>query len=265
MEKYQNAMKRLGVFFGILVLVWVASTITWFAPVFHLIRGAMYWVSTGAAQAASRIFAEEDSLANQLRICEVERAEQGKRAAMLAQAADEASQWRELFLYSEREAPASIAARVIARGALASSDVVIDRGADAGIRSGSAVAVGEGHFFGTILAVSATESIVRLSEDPRSAIPAQIFGLEKTIGIVEGNDGAVLTMKYIPQDATIAVGDSVVTSGLGGAIVPGLLLGTVTEISHEPSAPFMTATITPLFDARAWTVVAVSPRVEPAL
>jgi rod shape-determining protein MreC len=66
-------------------------------------------------------------------------------------------------------------------------------------------------------------------------------------------------MQFIPQDTTITVGDVVITSGLGGKIPEGLILGTVQSIQAEPSAPFLTATILPVHDPREWTSVIVLP------
>lgn len=264
-ERVQETAKRVAAFFGILLLLWALSTISWFAPFFHTLQGAAYWASSGVAQTFSRIFANEESLANQLSACTTMLSDQAVRAASLATAADEVAQWRAVFEYTDREEVKGIAARIIARGDLASSNVLIDRGESDGVQIGAAIVIGQGELFGTVKNVSSTQSLVQLSEDPESAIPAEIFGQKKTIGLVEGNEGAVLTMRYIPQEAAITVGDSVVTSGLGGKIPRGLLIGTVTEISTEPSAPFLSATVTPVHDARSWTSVLVMPYAAPEL
>lgn len=264
-ERARETARRIAAFFGILLLLWMLSTISWFAPLFHTLQGATYWASSGVAQIFSRLFANEESLTHQLDICTERLSDQTVRATSLATAADEVEQWRALFAYTEREHKTGIAARIIARGDLASSNVRIDRGSTDGVKIGAAIVIGQGELFGTVKDVSATQALVQLAEDPESTIPAEVLGQQKTIGLVEGNDGAVLTMRYIPQEASIVVGDSVVTSGLGGKIPHGLFIGTVTEVSAEPSAPFLSATITPLHDARAWTSVLVMPYESEAL
>lgn len=262
-DKTREIAKWLVTFFGLLGVLWFLSTISWLSPVFRGIQSGLYATATSIEQIFTRIFASEESLTRQLTTCKDQLAEQSTRATALASADDEAAQWRSLFGYTSSGNIPGVPSRVIARGSFASSDILIDKGSNDSIAIGSAVVIGNGQLFGVVTKVDATQSIIRLIEDAQSAIPAQVLGQDKTIGLVTGNEGAALTMEYIPQDVKLSVGDGVLTSGLGGTIPAGLFIGTVTEVSQDLSEPFQSATITPSHDARAWTVVLVLPVASP--
>jgi rod shape-determining protein MreC len=55
-------------------------------------------------------------------------------------------------------------------------------------------------------------------------------------------------MKYIPQETPIEVGEVVLTSGLGGFIPKGLVIGQVTEVDKRDYALFQVATVRPAVD-----------------
>lgn len=261
-EKTKKIAQRLAVFFGTLAALWFLSTISWFAPAIHMVQSTLYAVSSAAAQTFSRIFASEESITRQRDLCLSQLAEQSSRAAVLIASADEVEEWRQLLGYENRITRDGIAARIISRGAIASSMIVLDRGIDDGVQIGAAVIVNNGLLIGSIATVGKFQSTVRLIEDPQSAIPATILGQQRTIGLITGNEGAVVSMNYIPQDAGITLGDSVVTSGLGGKIPEGLFLGIVTAVTTEQNAPFVVATVTPVHDSRDSMAVLVLPYAE---
>lgn len=264
-EKTRNAARRLAMFFGALVVIGMLSRIPWIAETLHVVQGGMYAAAHSVARIAARVFANEESTVHQLEACTEQLANQVTRNTALASAEDEVSQWRQIFAYERQTEREEIAARIIARGSLASSDVIIDRGAAHGVVEGNAVVIGDGFLLGTIIDVREWQATVRLIEDPRSAITATIFGQQKTIGLVVGNEGALLTLQYVPQSARISAGDTVVTSGLGGNIPEGLLIGVVETVTTEESAPFVTATVSPIHDPRTWNVVLVVQNTSPEL
>jgi rod shape-determining protein MreC len=256
-ERAQNAAKRFGAFLGAVFVLWLLSHISWVATSAHVVQGGVYSVAHSVAQFATRLFANEEDAMQRLAVCTDLLADQAARNAQLASAENEVAQWRQIFTYQRAHERNEVSARIIARGALASSDVLLDRGERDGIAVGDAVVIGSGFLLGTVVEIGETESRVRLIEDPQSAVTATIYGQEKTIGLVVGNEGAVLTLEYVPQQTVISVGDSVVTSGLGGNIPEGLLIGIIESVTTEESAPFVTATISPIHDPRTWNVVLV--------
>jgi rod shape-determining protein MreC len=55
-------------------------------------------------------------------------------------------------------------------------------------------------------------------------------------------------MEYIPQEESINVGEIVLTSGLGGFVPKGLVVGQVTEVQQVDYALFQTAIVRPVVD-----------------
>lgn len=257
-EKYHLHVKRFAVFILIIVMLWASARIPVVSEAVQKVQGITFAVTNTVANMTARIFVNEESVTHVLHTCTETLAEQVSRNALLVSAEDEVSQWRQLFAYERRNTEDNtLAARILARGALASSNIIIDRGRHDGIQEGNAVVIGEGYILGSVITVEEFQSTVRLIEDPKSSIAVTIMGQDKTLGLAVGNEGAVLSLQYVPQDATIAIGDTVVTSGLGGNIPEGLLVGIVSAVTTEESAPFVTATIAPIHDPRAWNVVLV--------
>lgn len=258
-DKAQTIAKRLMVFFFSLGVLWGLSYVPFVAPAFHAAQGTIYNVSSTLGRAISRLFAREDSLSSQLALCTERLTQTTVLAAQAEQASSEVSQWQQVVGYEQRTSLHGVAAHIIARGETPASTVIIDRGANDGIAEGSAVVIGNGILYGTVVSLEDTQALVRVTEDSNSALSATIQGTTKTMGLVVGQEGAALEMQYIPQDTAITAGDVVVTSGLGGKIPEGLILGTVQSVQAEPSAPFLTATILPVHDPREWTAVVVLP------
>lgn len=264
-DRARAVAKRIGIFFGVVVLLWVSSFLPVISTFFHAVEGTTYQAGSLLGRATSRLFANEDSLSAQLSLC-TDRLEASTILAASSEAnAREVEEWRTLIGYISRTNTKGIAARIVARDTPEASVVTIDRGSNDGVSAGAAVVIGDGALFGIVDAISTTSATVRLTEDPKSAIPAAILGKQKTIGLVTGQEGALLSMAYIPQDTLLSVNDIVVTSGLGGSLAQGIVIGTVTNIVATPSAPFITATISPVHDAREWTTVLVLPYPENTL
>ncbi len=264
-DRIRVRTKRIGIFFGVLVLVWLLSHTTAGANVFHGIQERLYRAGAAIGRVTSRMFTSEDSLSAQLNICT------NRLGAAVAQSADafayqrETTEWRALVHYKERTAQQGVAAHIIARDTPEEAIVTINRGSQDGIGEGAAVVVGDGMLFGVIDTVTETSSTVRLTAHAASAIPGAILGTETTIGLVIGKEGVLLSMEYIPQSTVLATHDIVVTSGLGGKIQSGIVIGTVDDVIAAPSAPFLRAAIRPVHDSRVWTTVLVMPYPEQGL
>lgn len=264
-DRTRSTAKRVSIFFVVIFILWLSSFIPIFSSLYHAIEGGTYQAGSTIGRAVSRLFANEESLSAQLSICTNRLSASTVLAASSAADAREVEEWRTLLGYVTRTSAKGIPARIIARDTPEESVVTIDRGERDGIRINSAVVIGDGALFGIVNSVAATSSTVRLTEDPGSAIPGAILGKQKTIGLITGRDGALLSMEYIPQDTQLAVDDIVVTSGLGGHLTQGIVIGTVTDIIATPSAPFITATVSPVHDPREWTTVLVLPPPESIL
>jgi len=109
--------------------------------------------------------------------------------------------------------------------------IVIDRGLNDNLKVGQAV-ISEGYLVGTVKQVYDNSSEVDLITDYNSVVPVLLQDSRGT-GLLRGGLRG-LTMDEIPLNISIKTGEQVITSGLGGDMPAGILVGKVDEvISHE--------------------------------
>lgn len=125
--------------------------------------------------------------------------------------------------------------------------VTINVGARHGIKVGMPVVSGGPRLVGRIAEVSPRTAKVQLITDRESAIAAYLQNARVT-GLVVGQPDGSLLMQYIPQDHHIEVGDIVLTSGLGGTMPKGLILGQVAEVVQMDYASSQAALLRPALD-----------------
>jgi rod shape-determining protein MreC len=121
--------------------------------------------------------------------------------------------------------------------------VTLNRGSREGVRENMAVLTHQG-LVGRV--INATEECceVLLITDPRSGVGALIQEI-RTPGIVEGNVGSTGTARiiHIPNDAQVAEGQVVVTSGNGSIYPKGIPIGRIVSVSDESAGLFKRADI----------------------
>lgn len=136
-------------------------------------------------------------------------------------------------------------------------DLVINRGARDGLYEGLAVTEPNGTVIGKVSSVRETSATVCLVTSPGCKLAAAVENQNQTPGIADGDLGLTIRMDYIPQIDKINVGDIVVTSGLGGNVPRGLVIGRIKEVRNESNAVWQNATIEPLVDLAGLTIVSV--------
>ena len=125
-----------------------------------------------------------------------------------------------------------VAARVIGRCADSwSSVVVIDKGSLHGIKRGMPVITYLG-LAGRIMETNYQTSSVMLINDPGLCV-SSIVQRSRQEGLVCGTLGENLIMRYLSEDADIAEGDVIVTSGLNAHYPKGILIGKVVDVGKE--------------------------------
>jgi len=122
-----------------------------------------------------------------------------------------------------------IAARVIgASGGTASQTIQLDRGERDGIRKNMGVITPDG-VVGKVIDAYRNTSQVLLLTDKESGVGAMLAE-SRVQSPVGGQGEPLLTMKYVPNDDTVNVGEHVVTSGMDRIFPRDLPVGTVTDI-----------------------------------
>jgi rod shape-determining protein MreC len=139
--------------------------------------------------------------------------------------------------------------------------VIINTGSNDGIRSGMPVVTDQG-LAGRVDAVLAEAARVQLITDPASVVNVRLQASNtdaQLVGSVTGD----LSLDMISQDATVQVGDVVLTSGLGGGYPPNLLVGQVVSVRKLPTELFQQAALQPNVDFNRLQFVLVITNFNP--
>lgn len=121
--------------------------------------------------------------------------------------------------------------------------IVLDKGSNDGIEAGMPVMSGSG-VVGQVHSVSAMTCNVRLLQDPNSGAAVKIQS-SRAQGVVRGSLEGLLYLEDVDSDVTVKVGDVVITSGLGGSYVAGLIVGTVVRVDQGADATERTIVVSP--------------------
>ena len=133
--------------------------------------------------------------------------------------------------------------------------VIIDIGSNVGIRRGMPVVTDKG-LVGRVDAVIGNAARVQLITDPNSVVAVRLESTE-TDSILSGSISGDLNMQMISQDTKVEPDDVVLTSGLGGAFPPDLLVGQVVSLHQRQSDLFQQATVQPVVDFAKLEIVLV--------
>ena len=110
--------------------------------------------------------------------------------------------------------------------------VVINAGREQKVRTGYPVINGDG-LVGRVVETGKRSARVLLPTDLNSRIPV-VIGAKGVRAILSGDNGSQPRLTYLPQGASISLGDEVATSGVGGLFPRGLRIG---NVAGDLSAP----------------------------
>ncbi|GAA1123071.1 rod shape-determining protein MreC [Nocardiopsis composta] len=140
--------------------------------------------------------------------------------------------------------------------------VTLDVGTRDGVRPNMTVVDGGG-LVGRVVRAAERTSTVLLISDGASSVGVRMEGTGQ-IGVVHGrshplDSDAPAELELMRADAKIAEGDRIVTMGShdGAPFVPGVPVGTVTEVRDTPGALTRTAEVRPAVDLGALDIVGV--------
>jgi rod shape-determining protein MreC len=139
--------------------------------------------------------------------------------------------------------------------------LTINKGERDGILAGMPVETERG-LVGRVIQAAPHSALVQLLTDPGSSVNARL-GASRATGVVQGQLGNLLTMKWIEQDITISENELVMTSGLGGNFPPDLVIGRVVRVEQSTSELFQVADVRPAADLDQVEIVQVIVSFEP--
>jgi len=136
---------------------------------------------------------------------------------------------------------------LIAGSAVARGDehgtMLLDRGGMQGVRQGAAVLSSGGAFVGVVDEVYPASSRIRLLTNSESAVGGIIVE-SGTKGIIRGDRGLGVVFSMALRTDALSVGDRVVTSGSGGDIPSGILVGIIASVQETDDRLFREAVLT---------------------
>ncbi len=138
----------------------------------------------------------------------------------------------------------SVAAHIVTRSSDSwNKTVTIDKGSGDGMVVGMPVMDASG-LLGQIESVSLTSSVVKLITDESSGVSVYLQDAQ-TEGILTGSVNGTLYIDYVPVTTSVQVGDTVITSGMGGVYPKGIYVGTVARVDSNPTDTYQKIIVNP--------------------
>ncbi len=238
----------MTIFVLVILIFIILNQFSFFKPVTSNLQFVFSTVSRFTNEIYERVTTSPDSLRSQMNEMQRKLVAQSINASRLAQLEDEILELETELGYQENLSSRTISAKVLARSADKTQNLLIDKGSRDGLRPGLAVVVDDGELIGIVSEVEKNTAQIKLISDQTSKIPAMILNGEKTVGLVEGKGGFLLIMDFIPTETEINVDQIIVTSGLEGLIPAGLVIGSVSEVDRVDTELFVSADIEPFVD-----------------
>jgi rod shape-determining protein MreC len=121
--------------------------------------------------------------------------------------------------------------------------VLIDRGSADGLQEGMPVVAVDG-VAGLVVKVSSASARVQLLTDHASGI-AGVIQRSRARGVVKGMGRGKCRLEFTLKEDDVKIGDTVVTSGIGGIFPKGLPVGEITMVRKGEYGIFQTIEIRP--------------------
>lgn len=124
--------------------------------------------------------------------------------------------------------------------------IVVDRGYSGGLARNMTVISPDG-LVGLVVRSSAGVSTVKRIVDPGSRISASLQATRAT-GILRARGDGRVFMDWVPPDAAVEPGDTVISSGLGSVVPKGIPVGLVASVEDDISKFSLSLEVLPFVD-----------------
>ncbi len=261
---YKSGKKTYLYLGAILALLIILHYLGWIAPLEKLIRSSTIPIIGQVHTLSVRVgdnyqfFKDRGTFLKAYEECSKNTGRLAKTEADIKILKIDNDELKKQLYYLKKGEIGSVLAEVVGKELLGNEQtIIINRGAEDGIKVDQPAIVGEGILIGKVIKTEKDISIIRLINDNQSRVGAAILNQNRSIGVVEGGFGISLRMTLIPRDEVVLVGDQVVSSGLESNVPRGLLIGSVAVVENEAYKPFQQAVLTPSTDLNKLTVVSV--------
>jgi rod shape-determining protein MreC len=140
--------------------------------------------------------------------------------------------------------------------------ITLNAGSREGLRPGMPVVTGGAVLVGRVDQVGLRSCKVQLLTDVSSAVNVRLQTAGVS-GLAAGQADGSLLMQYIPLDAELAANDIALTSGLGGNLPRGLVVGQVIGVEKRDVDLFQSARLRLAADYERLTVLLIITNFEP--
>ena len=159
------------------------------------------------------------------------------KLSMLEEATRENTRLRSALGFEPPTGYRIIPARVVSvYGYELPTSTVINKGTNDSIDVNQPV-INQDGLIGRVVSVSADFASVQLLTDPLNRVAARV-ARSREMGIVKYHSRNGLVLDNFPVQGTIEIGDTIISSGLGGVYPAGLFVGIVTDIERPEKEPF---------------------------
>ena len=193
---------------------------------------------------------EYNNLKEENELPRAQRAELEQQIRENDRATEENARLRQLLELSEKHSDFTFeSAKVVSWSASNSnSSFTISKGSDSGLEVGDSVVTEYGVLVGTIIETGSNWSTVETITDLGTRIGV-LVGSEEVSAILQGDytlmRSQYMKLNYIATPDQIITGDTVITSGAGGAYPQGLIVGTVSSVHTEAAGQNEYAVVEP--------------------
>ena len=217
-------------------------------PIQGAVGSVVEWMSGiyGYIYSYDKLLAENESLRSQL-------AEAQEQVRASQDALEENTRLRTMLGYLEKNTTFVTEAAMITSWDASNwtSAFTISKGTDNGIEKGDCVITESGMLVGQVYEVGSNYASVRTVIDVN--MDAGVLVGDSSIAAMIVGDYALMKegcckLSYFTDDVTLFSGDSVVTSGKGGAFPSGIVVGTVSELRSEAGGQSYYAVVQPSVD-----------------
>ncbi|MEO0085866.1 MAG: rod shape-determining protein MreC [candidate division WOR-3 bacterium] len=139
--------------------------------------------------------------------------------------------------------------------------LIVSRGASHGVIPGACAMTADG-VAGRVIAAGPNQALVQTLLDPDSRIA--VVNRRSGALAVARPENRLLILDYVPDTAGMALGDTLLTSGLGLVFPRGLRVGTITSLAGPRSGMFRHTEVKPFVDILKLEGIFVLIRQQPA-
>ncbi|MCM8820654.1 MAG: rod shape-determining protein MreC [Candidatus Omnitrophica bacterium] len=123
-------------------------------------------------------------------------------------------------------------------------EIIINKGIDDGVKENMSVLSKDMFLIGRVTKVDRNSSSVMTVFNTRSKVSV-ITDSTREIGVLEGGSVPVLSLRYIPSDSYVKIGDKVITSGYSDFYPKGIEVGEIIRIEKSSDTLFLKIYVKP--------------------